>query len=233
MKPTGAVYAHLADELQSRYDLTRWAVDLPRDLGVALRATFANVQDALWDHVQEALATLESEDEWRGWLQAHDGPIDARADDFWVWQGHDPGWGLLSLARDLLTAVHGLRRELDRWTRPADACRDYARGWYCIDQDYRRLREALDASPRSHDRLRDRCARSYRDVLRRMNDRFCHLLEAEGSWSPQGERPLPQDGFWAGLVDELRPGQRVAVMYVDALWASKRVAKWGWRSSWR
>jgi hypothetical protein len=94
----GAVYAHLADELQSRYDLTRWAVDLPRDLGLALRATFANVQDALWDHVQKALATLESEDEWRGWLQAHDGPIDARADDFWVWQGRDPGWGLLSLA---------------------------------------------------------------------------------------------------------------------------------------
>ncbi len=93
----GAVYARLADELQARYDMTRWAVGLPKDLGLTLRATFANVQDALWDHIQDALATLESEDEWRGWLQAHDGPIDARADDFWVRQGRDPGWGLLSL----------------------------------------------------------------------------------------------------------------------------------------
>ena len=213
----GAAYARLADELQSHYDLTRWAVNLPHDLGLTLRDTFANVQEALWAYVEEVLASLESEDEWRTWLQAHDGPIAARAEDFWARQGHDPGWGLLDLARDLLTAIHGLRGELDRWVRPADALRAYAQNWHCIDRDYRRLREALDASPHSHDRLRGRCAHSYNDILRRMNDRFCTLLEAEGSWPPQGEGLLLQDGFWAEIMDLPKPGRRIAVMFVDAL----------------
>ena len=208
-------YARLADELQVRYDLTPWAVSLPHDLGLTLRDTFANVQEALWTHVEKTLESLESEDEWRNWLQAHDGPIAARADDFWTRQGRDPGWGLLVLGRDLLTAIHGLRRELDRWVRPADALRAYAQGWFCIDQDYRRLREALDASPHSHDRLRDRCARSYRDILHRMNDRFCTLLEAEGRWPSEA---LPaQDAFWAQAIGEPKKGRRVAVMFVDAL----------------
>ena len=208
-------YARLADELQVRYDLTPWAVSLPHDVGLTLRDTFANVQEALWTHVEKTLESLESEDEWRNWLQAHDGPIAARADDFWTRQGRDPGWGLLVLGRDLLTAIHGLRQELDHWVRPTDALRAYAQGWFCIDQDYRRLREALDASPHSHDRLRDRCARSYRDILHRMNDRFCTLLEAEGRWPSEA---LPaQDAFWAQAIGKLKKGRRVAVMFVDAL----------------
>ena len=208
-------YVRLADELQVRYDLTRWAVGLPHDVGLTLRDTFANVNEALWGYVEESLAGLESEDEWRTWLQAHDGPIAARADDFWAREGRDPGWGLLVLARDLLTAIRGLRDELDRWTRPADGLRRYAEGWYCIDQDYRRLREALDAAPRAHDRLRDRCARSYREILRRMNDRFCTLLEAEGVWLAEA---LPaQDVFWADVMANRPKGQRIAVMFVDAL----------------
>ncbi len=216
-------YARLADELQFRYDLTRWAVSLPHDLGLTLRDTFANVQEALWAHVEKTLESLESEDDWRNWLQAHDGPIAARADDFWARQGRDPGWGLLVLGRDLLTAIHVLRRKLDHWVRPTDALRAYAQGGFCIDQDYRRLREALDASAHSHDRLRDRCARSYRDILHRMNDRFCTLLEAEGRWPSEA---LPaQEAFWAQAIGKPKPvlsgaegkGRRVAVMFVDAL----------------
>ncbi|MBM4464431.1 MAG: PglZ domain-containing protein [Chloroflexi bacterium] len=224
-------YARLADELQMRYDLTRWAVGLPHDVGLTLRDTFANVQEALWTHVEKTLDSLASEDEWRNWLQAHDGSIAARADDFWAREGRDPGWRLLVLARDLLTAIHWVRQQLDRLTRPSEVLRSYAEGWYCTDQDYRRLREALDASPRSHDRLRDRCARSYRDILRRMNDRFCTLLEAEGRWPPEA---LPaQDAFWAQAIGEPKPvlsrspersegvaegkGRRVAIMFVDAL----------------
>ena len=229
----GAAYARLADELQSHYDLTHWAVTLPDDAGLTLRDTFANVQEALWVYVEEALASLESEDEWRSCLQHHTSTASVRAQDFWARQTGDPGWGLLLLASGLLMATDRLRGELNRWVRPADALRTYAQGWHCIDQDYRRLREALDGSPRSHDRLRNRCARSYRDILSRMNDRFCTLLEAEGSWPPQGACPacpepsrgkpvegegLPsQDGFWADVADALEPGQRVGVMFVDAL----------------
>jgi hypothetical protein len=212
-----AAYARLADELQSHYDLTHWAVTLPDDVGLTLRDTFANVQEALWAHVEEALVSLESEDTWRSWLQAHASTASVRAQDFWARQRGDPGWELLVLASGILTAIDRLRGELNRWARPADALQAYARGWHCIDQDYRRLREALDASPRSHDRLRDRCARSYREVLRRMNDRFCTLLEAEGAWPPQGEGLSPQDGFWAEVADARQPGQRMAVMFVDAL----------------
>lgn len=210
-------YARLADNIQVRYDLTRWAVSLPHDVGLTLRDTFANVQESLWAFVRTTLESLESEDEWRTWLQARDGSIAARADDFWSREGRDPGWQLLSLARDLLTAVHGLRHQLDRYTRPSEMLYGYAKGWHCIDQDYRRLREALDASPRSHDRLRDRCARSYRDVLCRMNDRFANLLEMEQSWPPQDMSLPPQDRFWVDVLAARETDERVAVMYVDAL----------------
>jgi hypothetical protein len=208
-------YVRLADDLQVRYDLTRWAVSLPHDVGLTLRDTFANVQEALWTHIEKTLAKLESEDEWRNWLQAHDGPIATRADDFWAREGRDPGWRLLNLARDLLTAIHGMRQQLDRWTRPSEMLRGYAEEWHCIDQDYRCLREALDAAPRAHDRLRDRCARSYRDILRRMNDRFCTLLDAEGTW-PSDALPA-QEAFWADVMAAQGAGQRMAVMFVDAL----------------
>ena len=211
----GSIYTRLASDLQVHYDLTRWVSGLPHELGLTLRATFPNVQEALWGHVQESLASLESEDEWRRWLSAHDGPIGARARDFWARQGSDPGWGLLVLARDLLIAIHNLRQELNRWSRPADALRAYADSWYCIDQDYRRLREALDSSPGSHEALRRRCALAYRDILRRMNDRFCTLLDADPAWPPRG-MPL-QEQFWATLKDPLQAGQRIAILYVDAL----------------
>ena len=211
----GSIYSRLAKELESHYDLTRWVLDLPKELGLTLRATFPNVGDALWGHVKKSLASLESEDEWRLWLSAHDGPIGARAGGFWARQGSDPGWGLLVLARDLLVAIDGLRRKLDHWSRPIDALRDYADGWHCIDGDYRRLREALDASAGSHEALRKRCALSYRDALRRMNDRFCTLLDADPVWPPR-DIPL-QEEFWSALSDPLEASQRVAVFYVDAL----------------
>ena len=210
-------YVRLAEELQGRYDLSHWAVGLPRDLGLTLRDTFPNVHEALWEQTAEVLASLEGEEGWREWLQYHDGPIAARAADFWAREGRDPGWRLIHLACDLLTAIHGLRRDLDRWIRPTDALRAYARSWHCIDRDCRQLREALDASPRSHDLLQDRCARSYHDALRRMNDRFCVLLEGEGSWPPRGEGLSPQDGFWSEVIGTMNPGQRVAVMFVDGL----------------
>lgn len=209
-------YVRLADALQVHYDLTHWVLSLPRFLGLTLRATFANVQQALWEAVQQALAQLESEDEWRTWLDRYSGPIEARAQGFWVRQGRDPGWQLLGLARDLLVASQGLRRELDHWARPTDALNAYARNWHSIDQDYRRLREALDAYPHPHDRLRDRCARSYREILGRMNERFGLLLEAEGSWPP-GEGLPPQDSFWAEVIAARKPDQRIAVLFVDAL----------------
>jgi hypothetical protein len=56
----GTAYARLADELQSCYDLTRWAVNLPHDVGLTLQDTFTSVQEALWAHVDGALASLES-----------------------------------------------------------------------------------------------------------------------------------------------------------------------------
>ena len=173
------------------------------------------MQEALWTRIEKTLAKLESEDEWRNWLQARDGPIAARADDFWAREGRDPGWRVLNLARDLLTTTHGMRQQLDRWTRPSEMLRGYAEEWYCIDLDYRRLREALDAAPRAHDRLRDRCARSYGDILRRMNDRFCTLLDAEGTW-PADALPA-QEAFWADVMAAQRTDQRIALMFVDAL----------------
>jgi len=143
-------------------------------------------------------------------LGHHSGPIGARAGDLWAREGDDPGWAILDLARDILVAIDILRGKLDRWVCTGDALRDYARGSHCVDQDYRRLRAMLSDSIHAHDRLRDRCARSYRDVLRRMNDRFTMLLETEGHWPPRDNPLPPQDHFWAEVAGERESNQRVA-----------------------
>jgi hypothetical protein len=150
-------------------------------------------------------------------LGHHSGPIGARVGDLWAREGDDPGWAILDLARDILVAINILRGDLDRWVCTGDALRDYARGSHCVDQDYRRLRAMLSDSIHAHDRLRDRCVRSYRDVLRRMNDRFTMLLETEGHWPPRDNPLPPQDHFWAEVAGERESNQRVAVMFIDAL----------------
>jgi len=122
---------------------------------------------------------------------------------------------VLARAADLLAAIQSARDELDRLATPEALLGRYAEAWWRTDHDFRVLREALDALPVSYDRLRDRCARSYRDILHRMNDRFCALLEAEGQWP--SEALHPQDTFWAQTIGELKAGRRVAVMFVDAL----------------
>ena len=212
-----AAYVRLADELERRYDLARWAMELPMAVGLGLSATFASVEAALWEQAEAAMAGLASEADWCSWLNEHKAQFATRADRFWAQEGRAPGWELLVRAADLLAAIQDTCRELDRLATPGALLQRYAQEWWQVDHDFRRLREALDAQAASHDRLRDRCARSYRDALRRMNDRFCMLLETEGAWPPKGEPFPPQDRFWADVMEEREPKQRVAVMFVDAL----------------
>jgi hypothetical protein len=208
-------YIRLADGLEKRYNLAGWVAELPALVQLGLGATFANVETALWEKAEVAMARLESEADWRAWLTEHQAQFKARAAGFWAQEGHAPGWGLLARAAVLLATIHRARGELDRLATPEALLRHYAEDWWRIDHDFRLLREALDAQPRSYDRLRDRCARSYREVLRRMNDRFDTLLEAEGAWPAQA---LPsQDAFWADVMTVRRKGQHIAVMFVDAL----------------
>ena len=210
-------YDRLSAELEKRYNLADWAAGLPTAVVLGLGATFADVETSLWEAVEARMDRLESEADWLSWLTEHQPLFQARAESFWAREGRASGWGLLVRAADLLSAVREARGELDRLASPGALLHRYAESWWRIDQNYRRLREALDASPRSHDRLRKRCALSYRDILRRMNDRFCTLLEVEGTWPPQDVGLPPQEGFWAEVADALKKGRRVAVMFVDAL----------------
>lgn len=207
----------LADELERHYDLARWAMELPMAVGLELGATFASVETALWEQAEAAMVGLASEADWRSWLNEHRAQFETQADRFWAQEGRAPGWELLVRAADLLAAIQDICQELDRLATPGALLQRYAQEWWRVDHDFRRLREALDAQAISHDRLRDRCARSYRDALRRMNDRFAMLLETEGVWPPKGEPFPPQDCFWADVMKERKPKQRVAVMLVDAL----------------
>ena len=210
-----AAYIRLADALEKRYNLAGWAAGLPASVGLGLGATFSDMEMALWTKVEAAMAGLESEADWRAWLGEYKSQFKARAVGFWAQEGHAPGWGLLARAADLLAAIQSARQELDRLATPEALLRRYANDWWRIDHDFRLLREALDVQPGSYDRLRDRCARSYREILRRMNDRFCTLLEAEGRWPSEA---LPaQDAFWAQAIGELKKGRRLAIVFVDAL----------------
>lgn len=211
-----AAYVRLADDLERRYDLARWVKDLSMTVGLTLGATFANVETALWEQNHAAMDHLSSEDDWQTWLAEHRAPFEIRADSFWAREGRAPWWDLLVRAADLLTAIQDSCNELDRQTTPKAMLRRYAEAWWTVDHDFRRLREAMGAQPASHNRLRDRCVRSYRDVLRRMNDRFTMLLETEGEWPPAEALP-PQDHFWGQVMEERESNQRVAVIFIDAL----------------
>lgn len=212
-----AAYVHLADELERRYNLARWARKMPLTDGLALGPTFQNVEPALWEKAQAAMADLASEADWRTCLTGHRAHFEIRADSFWAQEGEAPWWDSLVRAADLLAAIRETCQDLDRQATPKAMLRRYAKDWWRVDQDFRRLREALVAQAISLERLRDRCALSYRDALRQMNDRFAMLLETEGVWPPRGDPLSPQDDFWADLRQEQEPNQRVAVMFVDAL----------------
>ncbi|HIQ05423.1 MAG TPA: PglZ domain-containing protein, partial [Anaerolineae bacterium] len=212
-----AAYVRWARELEKDYDLAGWVARLPTAIGLGLKATFADVEASLWKEVETVMAELEGETAWHSWLKEHQALFQVRAENLWTQEGQALDWGLLVRAADLLSAIRDARAELDRMATPGALLRRYAQAWWRIDQDYRRLREALDASPHACDSLRTRCTLSYRDILRRMNDRFCILLEAEGGWPPRDMVLPPQEGFWAEITDALGKGRRIAVMFVDAL----------------
>ena len=209
---------------------TTWPVGLPgcpSATALALGATFANVEEALWAQAETAMAGLESEADWRVWLAQGRERFAGRAASFWAAEDRAPGWGLLARAADLLAAVATARGELDGLTAPAALLARYAEAWWRIDSDFRVLREVLDAHEGPcYERLRDRCNRSYRDILARMNDRFTALLRSESAWP--ADALARQDGFWADIFGE--PGAargksakgaarrgKIAIMFVDAL----------------
>ena len=222
-----ATYIRLVADLQTRYNLAGWAAGLPAATGLALAATFANVEDALWAGVETAMAGLEGEADWRMWLARGKEQFVARAANFWAAEGRAAGWGLLARAADLLAAIHAARGELDGLTAPASLLVRYAEAWWRIDADFRILREGLDAHEGlPYERLRDRCNRSYRDILARMNDRFTALLRGESAWP--ADSLARQDHFWADVFGQpaaarskaTRGGARrgkIAIMFVDAL----------------
>lgn len=208
-------YVRLVDGLEKRYNLAGWVSGLPLTVGMGLKATFADVETILWQRAEAAMNQLASEAEWRDWLEEHKAHTEGRASSFWAQEGRAPGWGLMARAGRLLTGIGLVRDELDRLSSSAAFLDRYAETWWQVDHDFRLLREALDAQPVSYDWLRERCARAYRQILRRMNDRFCTLLDAEKTWPPAGM--MPQEQFWASAEATARPGQRMAVMFVDAL----------------
>ena len=210
-------YVRLCEQLERQYDLAGWATEMPLADGRAQGETVRQVESALWEKARTVMGGLASERDWHGWLSEHRPRFDLRANSFWAQEGDAPGWELLARSADLLTAIRGTCRDLDQQATPeAMLCR-YAEDWWRVDYGFRRLREMLVAQPVSVDRLRKRCALSYREALRQMNDRFALLLETEGSWPPKGDPLAPQDDVWADIVQERGADQRVAVMFVDAL----------------
>jgi hypothetical protein len=230
-------FVRLADELQSRYNLAGWATRLPLATALALGATFVNVEAAIWSQVEAGTVGLEDEGELRAWINGERDRFVARAGNFWATEGRATGWGLLVRAADLFATIEVARGELDRLAAPAALLTHYAESWWRIDTDFRILREGLDAqsgaaNERSlYEKLRNRCNRSYRDILGRMNDRFSELLSRARMWD--GATLAPQDHFWADVFGSPASGQptgasgrsgrsatrqgKTAVLLVDAL----------------
>lgn len=210
----GAAFARLAATQERAYALDRWARALPLETALRLGATFANVEDALWARVKDALAGLTTDADWQAWLARHQDAFAARAATFWARQGHAPWWDVLAHAAALLTAIHTLAAALDDIATPGAALHSYAADGWRVDHDYRWLREQWDTQAADYGVLRQHCDRAYHAILRAMNARFSDLL-AESAWPPADALP-PQDGFWAA-VEAGRQGRRVAVLFIDAL----------------
>jgi hypothetical protein len=66
-----AAYVRLAEQLETRYNLDHWVRQMDFGDGLALGATFQNVERNLWEKARAAMAELTSEDEWHAWLTAH------------------------------------------------------------------------------------------------------------------------------------------------------------------
>jgi hypothetical protein len=209
-------YVRLATGVGRIYNLGNWLEALPMEQALSLGPILPDAETALWERALRSLSKLESEAEWREWLAAQRAALQGRAEDFWVRQGRDPGWNVLVQAADLLTLAHEMRAELPKVTQPGAMLQRYAGHWWRIDAAYRTFRHVLAGAPGGLDPVRDRCARAYGDALRAVNERFSTLLEAEGHWPPKDALPA-QDRFWAEDVGALGKGQRLAVLFVDAL----------------
>jgi hypothetical protein len=205
------VYRHYAERLERQYDLARWASQLPLSEALRLEATFASVEEGLWERVRAELEGLHSEEEWRIWLEEHRGALRERATGFWAQEGWASWWEVLLRTSTLLSKAHEVREALDRFTAPQALLERYTESWWRIDRDFRILRESLNAQAGSYGALRDRITRSYRDVLSRMNVRFTDLLPRD--WPPPGLEP--QEGFWDAIEGER--DKRTAVFFIDAL----------------
>jgi len=134
-----AAYVRLADDLEKRYNLAGWVVDLPETVGLGLSATFADVEAALWEQAEAEMASLESEADWRSWLGERKDQFRARAGSFWAGEGRAPGWEVLAQAADLLEAIRSTREELDRHATPGALLRRYAEDWWRTDRGFRAL----------------------------------------------------------------------------------------------
>ncbi len=211
----GPVFVQCAAAQARAYDLTRWARALPLAQGLQLGATFAEVEQVLWEQAQAELRAALDEPAARVWLAEHRAAFAARAEGFWAGQGRAPWWAILVRAADLLATAHTIRAALDDVSTPGALLARYTAEWWRVDHDYRVLREQADAQATDYELLRQHCDHAYRDGLRRLNARFSTLLEGS-AWPPDSELP-PQAGFWAAVAGARRDQQRIAVLFVDAL----------------
>ena len=211
----GPVFVQCAAAQARAYDLTRWARALPLAQALQLGATFAEVEQGLWEQVQAELRALPDEAAARDYLAQRRAAFAARAEGFWAGQGRAPWWAILVRAADLLATAHAMRAALDDVSAPGALLARYAAEWWRVDHDYRVLREQADVQATDYALLRQPCDHAYRDGLRRLNARFSTLLEG-GAWPPESELP-PQEGFWAAVAAARRDKQRIAIFFVDAL----------------
>lgn len=211
-----SAFARISFQIEPQYSLKKWANALPLESALSLGAVFQNFEDLLWNRIESEIKSLDTDAAWLGFLSEHQAAFVTRKGNYWAKNGKAPQWEIMVQAMSLLQAVQAFETEIDHVSDANQLVQRYAAstGWWQIDRSYREFRQAIGDATGSYDRLRQRAGRTYHRFLERLNNRFTELLSARQKWDLDA---FPsQTTTWNDLV-KVRKGQRIAVIFVDAL----------------
>lgn len=204
-------FRQLAKSIDARYPLGAWATSLPSP---PKRSTFLNVEQAIWDQTQQALAAIDSKTAAIEFVRQRQNTFQERAKGFWAQEGEITGWRVLSQMAKTILGAHQAQETFSSLSTAAAVIEKYIKEWWKIDSDYRHFLTELDQSSGHLDAALKWTSRIYQDCLERINDHFTKLVADQGTWPPQAGS-IGATRLWNSFNKDYQ-GLR-AIILVDAL----------------
>ena len=207
-------YKKLAGQLEGRYSLSSWLENLPLETALQIGATFAILEDSIWDRIEHQLNGLANKSLWLEFASTYRDRFAVRSASFWAKEGQTAQWQIAMQAMDLLITAKDVTQSLDQVLNAEALIQKYIETWWQVDRGYRELQEAIAEAVGSYDQLRKQTDRAYHDYLLKLNERFTELIGTRATWEFAGFSK--QTTTWNDVV-KVSSKKRTAVIFVDAL----------------